>query len=384
MRHFIENFLPRPVIPAMFRACVIVVLAMTTLAAQSDRSSAAITGVSASPSSIQINTDGTSTVRLRWSVSALNSTPVTIGSAVGDVLDGATVLASPGGALSRSVTTFSPITVQFSETIVISRTLAKSLALGGTITYRRTFGDGGSSVDHFVPIQISNSGQIAYRNVALRFDTGQTFESVGRGASLVAEALVTLSGNGVLDATWQVAHVSGGQPQTFKPLRRVRRAVSGRGKLVLSSPQLPTLSDGIYAVRLMPSGTDTALSDVFPLIRYTVQAGAGGASSLYLNTPAAGAVVVPNTVFSWAPVASADRYRLEFSKPDGGTQTPVAGVDLPANDTRAQIKSFTLSKLRSERASHWRVVAFDAEGAPLATSPYRRLSNGGDQLTKER
>lgn len=361
----------------IFRQLVLLGVALLALSAAAQANVTAVTG---SPGTIRINPNGINAVRVRWRVSVTTSIPVTVSSSVGQVYDGPTLLASPGGLLSRQVTSAGASVLQFSETIAISRTLAKTLQPGATIYYRRSFSDGGTTVVADLGISVSNSGQISFRNVDLRFDTGGTYDVVRSGASLTAEALITLSGSGVFDAVWEVAELSSATPNSFRPLRRIRRAAGGSGRLVLISPPLPTAQPGIYAVRLMPTGAQASLAGIFPVIRYAVMSGKDGLGQIGLTMPEAGARLGAATVFGWTPVAGAASYRVEFLR----DQQMVAGIAVAAPAQRTTVKSFTLAKARSGQATHWRVVAFDADGTMIAAAPPRRLSSGTDQTSRER
>jgi hypothetical protein len=361
----------------IFRQLVLLGVALLALSAAAQ---ANVTAVSGSPGTIRINPNGVNAVRVRWTVGVTTSIPVTVSSSVGQVYDGATLLASPGGLLSRQVTSAGATTVQFSETIAISRTLAKTLQTGSTIYYRRSFTDGGGTVVADLAISVTNSGEIAFRNVDLRFDTGGTYAVVQTDTPLAAEALVTLSGRGVFDAVWEVADLSSAQPNSFRPVARVRRVAAGTGRLVLSSPPLPTAQPGIYAVRLMPTGGQASLSGIFPVIRYAVTGGDADVGLLRLTMPEAGARFGADTVFGWTPVAGAGSYRVEFLR----DQQVVAGIAVAAPADRTKVKSFTLAKARSGQATHWRAVAFDEGGKMIAAAPARRLSSGTDQTGRER
>jgi len=109
----------------------------------------------------------------------------------------------------------------------------------------------------------------AITRLALTFDDRKAATIVERDSRLTMQAEITFSGNGLLQATWEVAgpNPDGNNPQ-YRVLGHVQQSLAGRDMATAKSPHLPTSSAGVYLVRLRITEPATALE--LPVIRYNV------------------------------------------------------------------------------------------------------------------
>ncbi len=354
----------------MVRLVLLLVLILSVMGVRVD---AAVTGVTASPGQLAVNAQGSALARVRWTVEVTSSTPVTLSSPVG-TLAGGPVSDAAGRTLRKSVNTLGVSTHRFTERIRISRAAIDALRSGATVTYTRSWDDGGGAVVGIVGLTLGTGGELTIQNAALTFGDDSTYAIVPQGASLRANAVLSTSGRGRLNGVWQVAGPTG---RNFVPVGRIRQTLAGPRRTVFESPDLPTDRPGLHLVRLLPDPTASDFTaEAFPVIRYLVQPG-GGSASISLRTPAAGAEITPSSRFSWSEVPGAEVYRVEFlASGSVGLGQRVAAIDVAAPAQATGIRGFTLARISREGARYWRVVALDRAGAPLGASSPRRISGG--------
>lgn len=330
------------------------------------------------PGSAGINARGNTSLTIRYRIRVNDDSNGRLIAAPGQLIIDGRPVATLGRQVTRRVAGDRDETVQIVERINISRGQAQLIAKStrGAV-YRRNFNAGGNGAVVDTTLFASSSGAASLVNVNLSFDSKARYSVVDFGAPLSARAEVSIIGRGVIDGRWEIAEPGTG----FRRLSRVRRIVGGGRRLVLESPDLPTNRPGIYIVRFVPTrGTDdTGLPEIYPEIKYSVQPG-GGAGNLTLRAPQDGSSVSTATVFSWRATSGATLYRLEFLTGGAGSLNDqsrrVAAVDLPAGNTSARLKPFTLARIKGAGARiYWRVLALDAGGTPLATSTFRSFGN---------
>lgn len=110
---------------------------------------------------------------------------------------------------------------------------------------------------------------VAISRIALNFDNEKPATIVERDGKLMARAEIGFKGNGLLRAAWEVAgpNPDGNNPR-FRVLADVQQPLGGREAAIISSPRLPTDSNGAYLVRLRIVEPATTLE--LPVIRYNV------------------------------------------------------------------------------------------------------------------
>ena len=342
---------------------------------------AAIASISATPSTIAVNRQGDSFVTLRYQVGLLSSPTNAVTSASGAFFAGGSAIATVGGPISANVS--SADTVRLTERVRVPRAVARRIASGETIVYRRVFDDGSNQPTPInVATRITSAGALSFRDLSVRFDDESAYRIVRRGAEITARARAVTIGSGLLSAAWEVSGPAHSTQSAFATLQRVQRRLSGGRATVFESPPLPTDRPGLYTVRFTPlRGGDATFANSFGVIRYFVTLG-DALRDLELTDPPAGERADPATQFSWVSSPAAAGYRLEFRgarAASGVAGRSVAAVDLPADDRRimsTRLQSFTLRRLVNTRASYWRVIAYDAAGAPIAASSLRRLGVG--------
>ncbi len=341
---------------------------------------AAVVSVQVSPDPILVNARGTGIATVRWTVQvSQTASPSPVTSTEGEILVNGVPLETPGGVLTRSITSLGVTTARFTERIRISREAVNALRSGASVTYSRTFADADSGQNLQAGVDLSGLGALAIVDATVRFDDDSLYRVVAEGDDLRARARLSTAGRGIFDGTWEVSGPTGASTGTFRPISRTRRNLAGARSTVFESPDLPTDRPGLYFVRLVPDPSaqrDTA--NTFNVLRYYVLPGPDQTDGISLITPQPGARVTTSTRFSWSPVDGADRYRIEFlgdgSIGLGGRR--VAALDLGAQGASTQLRPFTVERIRREGATLWRVLAFDDQGRLLSASPARDLGGG--------
>lgn len=337
---------------------------------------AAVTSVSASPDPIVVNAQGSVLATVRWTVGVTLSAPATLSSPVGTVSGGPSS-ETPGRLLRKNVTTLGASTHRFSERVRISRASVRALRSGATVTYARSWDDGGAPSIAVIAMALGSGGELVIQNASLKFGNDSRYAIIGKGEALRAYATITSSGRGRFDGVWQISGPAGVGPGAFVPIDRVRRVLAGPRSTVFESPVLPTDRPGLYQVRLLP-GPDASdvTASLIPTIRYLVKP-VSGLSEIGLGTPAAGAAITNGTQFSWDGLRGASVYRLEFIS-DGsvGAGDRIAAIDVAAPDTSTSIRKFTIDRMTRGGARYWRVVALDSSGSPIGSSSIRRIGGG--------
>jgi hypothetical protein len=274
-----------------------------------------------------------------------------------------------------------------------SLSLAESLNISSAIAYRayqlgsagvvveRAFTDSGNPTvpvtgTVVLPITTAPSSGLSVSRVDLQFNNASRVTQVGQGEELRARATLRLSGNGWLDARWEIADGSGREGEAlFRPLRAVRQYVGGTLPVELESPPLPTAGTGRTLVRLLirePQGS--AQSE--PLLYQVL--GPSLLPKLELLEPVTDALLSTQTRFEWSEVPGAEAYLIELL-PD--PSTPGAGAPaerdaaalVRAPGTSLGMSGLMRDKLLPGNTYQWRVLALDAEGRVMAQSGLRRL-----------
>jgi hypothetical protein len=258
-------------------------------------------------------------------------------------------------------------------------------------------------------------------DVELRFAGGDAVPGVATGGSPPPlTARIAYNGTGRLVGRWEVvlpgedppsrsdllteatlpAEVRGTQ-RRFTELERFNVFLPPTGEITLSGPppeRLPTALNGLYHVLLRIEASDDKEGDMdlaaagagqgivptgavagfaLPVLRYFVgtasPAGQAG-TRLRLLEPGPEAVVSRERppVFSWSPIPAAALYRLEVRGTDG---RPVVGAVLQAGTASYAAPPFLLE--RAGQVIEWRVLALNAEGAVIETTPWQRLEIEG-------
>lgn len=335
----------------------------------------AINLVTPTPSTIRLNSQGGAVITVRWAARSVFPGQRTISSSVGELRVNGVVVATPGRALSRQVSG-NVATARFTERIRVSRTIAKQLAAGAAVEYRRRFTDGTpDTMANAATFRLSSSGALSLSNLTLRFDDETQYRVVRESAPLTARARVNTIGRGVFEGTWEVAGPSDASGGAFRPIARERKVLAGSRATVFESPALPTDRPGLYAVRFVPvrDPFDRELSESFVALRYAVAPG-GEVVVVGLRGPGPGAALTSSTRFSWSPMRGASTYRLEFHRQSVGrasVKTRVAAVEVGGGVVGTRLRPFTVARIERGRAAYWRVVAYDSEGTAIGASPLR-------------
>ena len=388
-------------IRAIGKCLAVVILGLIPMGSWAD-----VNSVVPTPTVANVQITRATSVTIRWRVLRFNfgGLPAdTVFSTRGTFLAGGTTLGTVERVLSQSRPAI-PGTVgefvNFTETVLVPRNVVfRATKLGiPTVTYSRIFTDSDKANPGSVNLAVVGSGSAAFgvSRISLTFEDHSRVQVLQSGKPLQAIAEINFSGSGLLKAVWEVADsiTTSGNP-IFRTLRIVRRNLAGVGRVKLTSPALPTTTDGLYLVRFRV--TDLATGFETPVLRYYVTprpAADTPKESMRLRTPRRNARVDGETRFSWQPVAGALAYQLEvypvertgaaalpgterhaelLVSPDDPARRPITGVVLPGNKTSTGLRSISLEHLEKGRRYRWRVMAIGKDGTVIGESALRDI-----------
>jgi hypothetical protein len=232
---------------------------------------AAITGVAATPSSQTVAFAQSQSLSLSWNVATNSAGSVGVSSAQGQFkLPNGTLLATVKQALSKTVA--GPGTGVFPESVFVPADLTARANKEGFdhLLYERSFTDGAALTGN-VTLRIATQKSAAFglSRIALSFEDDKALITVARATKLSAHATLSVTGNGVVRAVWEIAGPTStaSQPE-WRTQAQVNQLPLGGDTVGLVSPLLPTDTLGAYLVRLRILEPATALD--LPVIRYVV------------------------------------------------------------------------------------------------------------------
>jgi hypothetical protein len=392
--------------------------AITTLSAT--LAQAAVIGLNVAPSSQNVAIAQTGTVTVTWTVVNSLLTPSTTSTVTsfGAFLPSCTltppfVLGTPTNpVLTSTVPTAGATTVTHSvvdAAIVPAELIQRARNAGlSAIFYLRRFlvpptiegGDPGRFACVTLNITGSAGAGFSVSREALSFDNGAPVRIIARGRELQAQAEISYAGIGLLQGVWEVAEppTTSGEP-IYRALSQVRQSLVLGDTQKLESPDLPTAQTGLYLLRFRI--TDPAPAFTAPVIRYFVAEGRPGAGlpaqPLALGSPPLGAVLTPDTNFTWDPVEGASAYQVEIYAtgrttdvvlPELGvgrgptveevaqslSRAPVTGVLVPGRQTQTMLSAAVRARLQRGQTYLWRVLAIGKDGSVVGQSPMRQLT----------
>ncbi len=284
-------------------------------------------------------------------------------------------------------------TFTFVESLLVPQTVIRQAqAKGfGTFYYSRRFTDFPDNTSRTAQVTFSITGGslagiLTVQRVAMEFDDGRISAVIPPQSEMRARALIRYNGSGLLEYSWEVAAPPStlGQPIFVALINRKQFLLVGQ-EIVLQSPWLPTAAKGQYLLRLRINRPAPAFE--LPLLRYAVNgSGLSGPKARILAldvlTPATNSILSRNTRFEWKPVPSTKAYQLElYTRPFRDTelvgfeqQAPIAGILVPAKETRVSMGRLSSAHLVSGKRYYWRVIAFSEKGRVIARSVFRTIN----------
>lgn len=350
--------------------------------------SAAVVNVSPTPArtSTSIST-AASTINITWQVQRTvpNSLPVTISSQQGQFLLGGSVIRTVNRPLSRNLpgTLAATQSTTLNETVSIPRSLVVEAARRDQqLIFQRSFNDGAGSSSGSIVVAITGSagGDFALTRIDLKFEDESRVRVLPGDDSVRAQAEINFTGSGILRAVWEIAGPAStaGEP-LFRPLTIIRRNLAGGDRFIITSPQLPTDSQGLHVVRLRIE--EPAADFALPILRYFVTESAAAAdpvppSSVQLQSPASGALLALDSEFSWQPMPQSRTYMLQFYPADGPAEPeapPLAAVLVPGDSHSTTVEPLTWRRLETGSRYRWRVRALGEDGSVIGLSDWREI-----------
>ncbi|WP_169567214.1 hypothetical protein [Sneathiella limimaris] len=344
--------------------------------------SATINSVTTTPSSVAIPVTGSARVTVTWIVNRTSAAgrvvPVT--SANAELRIGGVLITNLAGSLSATSSVGVGVTdiLQFTETYTLTpaQTSEIAKASAGSVSVRRIFTDTENTVIGTLNVGAgaSNSGDLSLRRIELSFENTSKTDVVRQGERQRAVAEISFRSSGLIKGEWRLADPSSTNGSSrYRVLQVVRQQLvsSGQGRTRIVSPPLPTNKIGLYLVTFVAEDGDDSLE--FPVLRYFVLQGQQGVAqeNLETYTPAEGAAVSPNTVFSWPVVPNAFAYQVEIL--EKGKADVVSGKLVKAEDLSLSLESFSIDHLEAGKVYDWRLRAFGAGGQVIGVSPRKTL-----------
>ncbi len=349
---------------------------------------AAVINVSPTPArtSTSLNT-GSETINITWQVqrSVPNTLPATVVSQQGRFLIGGRVVRTVNRPLSRNLpgTTAPTQSTTFNETVGVPRSLAVEAARRDQpLAFQRSFSDGSGSSNGNIVVAITGSagGAFALTRMDLTFEDESRVRVLPGNESVRAVAEINFTGSGILRAIWEIAGPAStaGEP-LFRPLTMVRRDLAGGDRSIITSPPLPTDSQGLYIVRLRVEEPDPDFA--IPLLRYFVTAPEAEAAEaplppVQLESPASGALLALDSEFSWRPLPRSHAYMLQFypaEGPDEPEAPPLASVLVPGDRHSTALEPLTWRRFETGSRYRWRVRALGENGSLIGLSGWREI-----------
>ncbi|MDZ7736092.1 MAG: hypothetical protein U5P41_08305 [Gammaproteobacteria bacterium] len=349
---------------------------------------AAIVNVSPAPArtSTSLNA-GSATVNVTWQVQRVAQPNVgaNVVSQNGRFLIGGRVVDTVNRSLSR-VFPGSPSGTEFAtftETVSVSRSLVVEAARRDQLlTFQRAFDDGTGSSSGEIVVAISGGagGDFALTRIDLKFEDESRVRVLPGDESVRALAEINFTGSGILRAVWEIAGPAStaGEP-IFRPLTIVRRNLAGGDRIIITSPQLPTDSQGLHVIRLRIE--EPAADFALPILRYFVTESAAAAdpvppSSVQLQSPTSGALLALDSEFTWQPLPDGRAYMLQFypaGGPDEPEAPPLAAVLVPGDSHSTTVEPLTWRRFETGSRYRWRVRALGEDGSLIGLSGWREI-----------
>lgn len=384
-------------------AAIVFVLSLSAAQAQTT------IDVTANPSRFPVSVSQPTTINVVWRIVRV-SPPVagTSSSPNAQILVGGAPVATIGAPLSRSFPGASTTEVAFlSETLTIPQGAAfRAVKSGAPIIIARTFNDTAGATDTGVAALAPTgpgSEPFSIGRLSLTFDDRTRVKVLPKDSRLRAMAELSTTGQGLIEGVWEIAlaATTAGTP-VFQTLALVRQPVAFGGRIVITSPPLPTRFEGTNFVRLRITDPMTRFDE--PELQYYVTPESPHPdeqepSLLLITAPEPGTPLTVTTRFAWRAVPGATVYKVEIfpaapgpagiaseretttpvpfdPTPDTAAvagQPPLTGVVVPGTQTEVRLQDYSLARLPADRRYLWTVTALNAEGALLGVSPPREI-----------
>lgn len=365
--------------------CTVVILLATVVATQEVAGQAGPTvSVTVSPGSRNVPVGRSVSVAVIWKVETNLAGSATLSSQVGEFRVGtSTIIGTVPKVLSKPINFASGGgTATFTESVLVPRSIIfRAHKLGfSRLVYQRNFDDGSANDTGEITLNITGSGGGGFliNRVSLRFDDDSLIRMLARGEKAKVLADINFSGNGLLQAVWEIADPAStpGEP-VFRPMRLARQQIMARQRVTLKSPQLPTGRVGIYLVRLRI--TDPATAFDTPVLHYFVRDETAEATKpparIKPLMPKAGSSLTPETNFGWPSMPDAYAYQVELYREQSEplSHPPVTGMLVPAQQLETPLSPLALQHTEPGKIYVWRVVAIGRDGVIIGESLLREI-----------
>lgn len=387
-------------------------------------SHAEITGVTVSPSSLNVDTGGQS-FNLTWTVTLNQNNAL---SSQGEFWqpgrDGATdtvntplSVTAPSTPTPQAVTipetlTISTAQLQFWQSLRIQqlqyiRTFedTQGARVSGSVDINIADGDGGGGIFPTLPTPTASPApqfqglkrlrnlqqELQVHRLELRFSDLKSINFVDSGDKLQAQMEISYSGNGMLRGQWQIADPSStvGEPK-FRTLTLINQQLSSVQRSEIVSPVLPTTVEGRYYLRFCVTG----IGDLVLPTEGTAECPTEILSSvvgyqvfpqkqripLLKNLSPVGEMATAKTLFKWPSVQHATVNQLQIleaphspslsTSSDDASSKPkfITGMLLPGNIREVLLSRYVTEKLAHGQSYYWRISSYGADGKLLARS----------------
>ncbi|WP_025897761.1 hypothetical protein [Sneathiella glossodoripedis] len=341
-----------------------------------------VNSVTPSPSSVAVAVVGAPRVTVTWTVNRTAATTATVSvtSANADLRVGGVVVSTLGNILSQSSSLIGgqSETLRFTETLVLTPAQANTVATSdaGSVTITRTFTDTETTLVGTMQVAAGggNTGDLQLRRIDLSFENDARADVIRQGDRQRAVARVSYRSSGLLKGEWRIVDPTSNYGSArYRILQVVRQQLvsSGQGETRIVSPPLPTQKNGLYLVTFVAEDESGVLD--FPVLRYFVLQGSTEApvENLDVVSPAEGAILATDTVFSWSYVKGAYAYQIELFEP--ASEDIVTGKLVGAETQNLNFSVFSLDRLKPGQVYDWRLRAIDRGGKILGVSARRKI-----------
>ena len=359
-------------------------LLLFTLATLSTNAIADINSATPSPATISVPAKGIATVNVLWRVNRTEAAalraPVTrnVSSSSASLLINGSTVATLAGSISKSSTLANTEseTLMFNESFTLNAGLARRIASSpaGSVQIMRLFTDTQRVATGVVRLFTGsgNSGPLAVRRIDLAFENSARTDVVYQKDVVHAIADISFRSSGILKGEWRIVDPTASLGSSGgRVLRVVRQNLvsSGEGRTRIVSPPLPTNNNGLYFVSFVV--TDSNNSFETPILRYFVLDDKDASlnskpSEITVLSPANGADLSQNTVFTWQVVPSALAYQVEVF--NEGELIPLTGKLVPATELKLSLSALSFEWLSAGHEYNWRIRALGVGGKLLAQS----------------
>lgn len=348
---------------------------------------AVLMGATSAPKQAKVSVDDGRTIHIRWTISSSPAHSSGVYSAQATLKDSATdtVLKTIENPLNLAEGA-GPF--QFEETLTLSPDEVKQwydLGYQKLVLKRAFTTDGNNSTSSEASLWLSvvnkqSNGSVAPSNnlvihsVGLRFKPQRFKRQVIRNVPLQAQLEVLYSGQGKLNALWQIAELGNDDiPVAYKTLAQANKTLKHQQQGFLISPKLPTAKVGRYVLRLCANDHNLVTNSIAatqnqcanPELSSNLQYEVVTANTEADENPDI-QTLAANAIFNWQPVEGVVVYELQLQQSNGKSTLEsgqyLARMLLAYDKTSAPLTNDIVELMHPGTQYQWQVSALNQHG----------------------